>query len=171
MLMISEGLTMDLGKVSAIEQWPVPQQLCDVQAFIGFSNFYQGFIEGFSRIVHPLTALTKNDIPFMSSTTYERSFNRLKKSFTSGPIHCHFDLERKIVLETDVPNLVVTRVFSQYDNNDILHPVAYFSRRHFPPKINYAIYDKELFAIIWAFKEWHPHPEGSLHTIKVISNH
>jgi hypothetical protein len=52
------GLRMDLGKVRAIEQWPVPQWLRDVWAFIRFSNFYRRFIEGFSQIIHPLMALT-----------------------------------------------------------------------------------------------------------------
>jgi hypothetical protein len=49
--------------------------------------------------------------------------------------------------------------------------VAYFSRKHFPAKINYEIYDKELLVIVQAFKEWYLLLEGSPHTIKVISDH
>jgi hypothetical protein len=94
----------------------------------------------------------------------------LKKSFISAPILYHFDPGRKIVVETDTSNLVIVGVLSPYDNNDILHPVAYFSRKHSPAEINYEIYDKELLAIVQAFKEWHPLLKGSPHTIKVISN-
>jgi hypothetical protein len=78
----------------------------------------------------------------------------LKKLFISALILPHFNPERKIVAQTDARNLVVVRVLSQYDDdNDILHPVPYFSRKHFLAEINYEIYDKELLAIVQAFKE------------------
>jgi hypothetical protein len=117
-------------------------------------------------------ALTKMDIPFVWSTACQKSFERLKKSFISASILHHFDPERKITVETDASNLVVTRVLLQYDDDDdILYLVAYFSKKHSPAKINYEIYNKELLAIVQAFKEWCPLLEGSPHTIEVISNH
>jgi hypothetical protein len=69
--------------------------------------------------------------------------------FSTNPFS-HFDPERKIVVETNTSNLIVARVLSPYDNN-ILYPVAYFSRKHCYTKINYEIYGK-LLTIIWAFK-------------------
>jgi hypothetical protein len=111
----------------------------------------------------------------MWSTACKKSLERLKKSFTSAPILYYFDPEIKIVMETDTSNLVVIRVLSQYDDddddNDILHPAAYFSRKHSPAEINYEIYDKKPPAIVRAFKEWCPLLEGSPHTIEVISDH
>jgi hypothetical protein len=104
-------------------------------------------------------------------TTCKRSFKRLKKSFIAELILCCFDPERKIVVETDGSNLVIIGVHSQYNDNDILYPVAYFSKKHSPAKINYRIYGKELPPIVQAFKEWHPLLDGSPHTIKVISHH
>jgi hypothetical protein len=95
----------------------------------------------------------------------------LKKSFVSAPILYYFNTERKIMVETDASYLVIARVHSQYDDNDILHSVVYFSRKHSPPEINYGIYDKKRLTIVRAFKEWHPLQEDSPHTIEVISNH
>jgi hypothetical protein len=43
---------------------------------------------------------------------------------------------------------VSARVLSQYDNDGILHPVAYFSKKYSPTKCNHEIYDKELIAIV-----------------------
>jgi hypothetical protein len=77
----------------------------------------------------------------------------LKKSFVFTPILHHFDLERKIVVETNASNLVIAGVLSQYDDHHILLPVAYFSMKHFPVEINYEIYDKVLLAIVCTFKE------------------
>jgi hypothetical protein len=93
----------------------------------------------------------------------------LKKSFVSAPILSHFDPKRKIVVETDVSNLVIIRVLSQYDDDDIIYPVAYFSRKYSPAEINYEIYDEELLIIICAFTEWCSLLEGFPHTIEVIS--
>jgi hypothetical protein len=130
------------------------------------------FIEGFSGIVYLPTALTRNDTFFVSSPTCWRLFERLKKSFISARILCQFDTERQSLPETDTSNLVIRGVLSQYDNDDdILHPVAYFSRKHSPAKINYEIYDKEFFTIMHAFKEWLPFMEGSPHCIEGISDH
>ena len=39
-----KGLQMDPTKVSTIQDWPEPQKVQDVQAFLGFANFYQRFI-------------------------------------------------------------------------------------------------------------------------------
>jgi hypothetical protein len=128
-------------------------------------------MEGFTQIVHPLTALTNKDTCFVWLTACERSFERLKMSYVSVPIFCHFNPERKRVVETDASNLLIIGALSQYDNDDILHPVAYFSRKFSTAEINCEIYDKEHLAIVRAFKEWHPLLEDSRHTIKVIYDH
>jgi hypothetical protein len=62
-------------------------------------------------------------------------------------------------------------VLSQYDDDGILHPIAFFSKKHSPAEYNYEIYDKELIAIIQAFEEWRPELEGALYLILVLSNH
>jgi hypothetical protein len=68
-------------------------------------------------------------------------------------------------VEIDASDYVSTGVLSQYDNDGILHPVAFFSKMHSPAKCNYEIYDKELMAIVWAFEEWRPELEGALYPI------
>jgi hypothetical protein len=52
------------------------------------------------------------------------------------------------MVETEASSLTITGVLSQDDDDDILHHVAYFFRKHFPAKINYKIYNKEYLAII-----------------------
>jgi hypothetical protein len=66
----TEGVKMDPKKIETIKNWPQPKTLKDIQAFLGFANFYRRFILGFSVIVKPLTALTKKDIQFRWSKDY-----------------------------------------------------------------------------------------------------
>jgi hypothetical protein len=56
-------------------------------------------------------------------------------------------------VETDASDYVSARVLSQYDNEGILHPVAFFSKKYSPAECNYEIYDKELMAIVHTFEE------------------
>ena len=45
-----DGLHMDPKKVQVVVDWANPMNLKQVQAFIGFCNFYRRFIKGFSKI-------------------------------------------------------------------------------------------------------------------------
>jgi len=57
-LVISENkVVMDLVKVAGVCDWPTPENWTDVQAFIGFVNFYRHFIRDFSTIARPVKTL------------------------------------------------------------------------------------------------------------------
>ena len=83
----------------------------------------------------------------------------------------HFDPNEQCFVETDSSNYMNASVLSQPDDNGILHPVAYFSRRMSPAECNYEIYDKELLAIIRCFEEWKPELEGTGLPVKVLTDH
>ena len=54
-----EGISVDPEKIKAIEKCLVLKDVNDVQLFMGFTCYYQRFIEGFSRIATPITSLQK----------------------------------------------------------------------------------------------------------------
>jgi hypothetical protein len=59
-------------------------------------------------------------------------------------------------LETDASSYVSAGVLFQYDNQEVFHPVAFFSRKHTPAEDNYEIYDQELGAIMKSLEQWRP---------------
>jgi hypothetical protein len=75
---------------------------------------------------------------------------------TSAPVLAQIDLDHDVIVETNASDYVSAGVLSQYDDDGILHPVAYFSKKHSPAECNYEIYDKELMAIVCTFEEWRP---------------
>ena len=167
----SDGITMDEKKVETVQQWEVPTRVKDVQSFLGFANFYRRFIQGFSTLAQPLIALTRKDSPFCWTPTTQLAFETLKKAFTSAPVLLHPDLTKPFTIETDASDFAIGAILSQSDNNGILHPVAFYSRKFTPPEINYPVYDKELSAIIAAFEEWRPYLAGTQHRVQVVTDH
>ena len=165
------SIRMDPKKVQTIRDWKTPTCLTDVQAFIGFGNFYRRFVRDFSKIIAPMVNLTRKDVKFQWDLHCEESFNRLKEAFTSAPILAPFDWEKEIILETDASDYVSAGVLSQYGDDSILRPVAFFSKKHSMTECNYEIYDKELLAIVRCFEEWRPELEGTSSPIKVITDH
>jgi len=53
---------------------------------VGLAGYYRRFIEGFSKIVAPLTQLTRNDQSFTWTDKCEESFQELMRRLTSVPI-------------------------------------------------------------------------------------
>ena len=75
------------------------------------------------------------------------------------------------MVQTDASNFAIGAILSQSNNDGILHPIAFYSRKFTPPEINYPIYDKELSAIISAFEEWRPYLAGAQHRVQVVTDH
>ena len=106
---------MDKEKVKAIREWPKPRNLKEIQAFLGFANFYKRFIQGYSQICTPLTKMTKKEQPFYWECEQREAFEKLKKNFILAPILASFDLERKIILKTNASDQALGSCLSQLD--------------------------------------------------------
>lgn len=83
----------------------------------------------------------------------------------------HFDPEKECILKTDSSNYINAGVLSQYDNEGILRPVAFFLKKMSKEECNYKIYNKELLAIIWCFEECRYKLKGSGLPVRVIMDH
>ena len=175
LIVTTRGICMDPEKIQAIIEWQAPSCIRDLQAFLGFANFYRRFIKDYSKIAAPLTEATKyakdKSRAFVWTEDCHQAFMSLKQAFTCRPILMHFDYEKKTVVETDASNHVAAGVMSQYDNKGILHPIAYFSKKFQPAQMNYPIHDKELLAVILAFEHWRAELEGSRYQVDVLSDH
>ena len=98
--------------------------------------------------------LTRNDQPWVWTSGCQHTFYQLKESFTSVTILTYFDSALESIVETDASDYAVGAVHSQAQTNGRIHPCAFLSRKFSPAEMNYDIHDKEMVAIILAFKEW-----------------
>lgn len=130
----SFGISPLPDKVSSVMSWPTPVNVKHVQQFIGFTNYYRRFIANYSLLATPLTNLTKKDTPFIWSEACDQSFAALKSAISSGPVLRHADPDLPFTLETEASNFAMGAVFYQpaANDSDILHPVAFFSKKNRP---------------------------------------
>ena len=178
LIITTHGVKMDPKKVDAIVNWKSPRCLKDVQAFLGFANFYRRFIYGYSRLAGPLTSLMKTlhkgfTFPWNPDGPEEKAFQELKIAFSTAPVLLHFDPDKETWIETDASDYVVAGILSQIGPDGKLHPVAFMSKKMSPAECNYEIYDKELLAIVRAFEEWRPECAGTPveDPIKILTDH
>ena len=121
----------------------------------------------------PLTELTKKEKgkEWAWNHEAETAFKDLKHQFTTASILAHFDPAKPVIVERDAADLALGAVLSQRDEEGRLHPLAFHSRKFQPAEINYEIHDKELLAIVDAFKHWRRYCQGATHQVQVLSDH
>jgi hypothetical protein len=59
-----DGLAVDPKKVAVILDWKAPKDVRGIKSFIGMAGYYLRFIEGFSKIARPMTALLAKKVEF-----------------------------------------------------------------------------------------------------------
>ncbi|KAH9269327.1 hypothetical protein BASA83_008690 [Batrachochytrium salamandrivorans] len=60
----ADGLRMDPSKISAVQSWPTPKKVRDLQVFMGFTNFYRALIHDYSSMTGKSSPkLFKKDCP------------------------------------------------------------------------------------------------------------
>ncbi len=156
LLLFIEKLKMNLRKVQAVVEWSTSTNLTQMQFFVDFCNFYRRFIKNFSKIVRSLIQLTQKKMIFEWDQACQTIFDHMKKWMTEASILRHFDQNRKTILETDSFNYVNDDILSQYDDEETLHSMIYYSKNLSLAECNYKIYDKKLLAIIHVFEHWWP---------------
>jgi hypothetical protein len=71
---------VDPKKVAAILDWKAPKDVQGIKSFIGMVGYYRRFIEGFSKIARPMTALLAKKVEFKWTPACQESFEMLNRS-------------------------------------------------------------------------------------------
>ncbi len=171
LLIFINDLRINSRKVDVIRSWKVLQSLTYVQIFIDFCNFYRRFIKNFLKITQSMIKLIWKDHSFEWTEICQTIFERLKQQMMTVFVLKHFDSIREVILKTNFLNYVNDEVLSQYDDEDILHSVIFYSKNMISAECNYEIYDKELLTIIWYLKHWRFELKCTDILIKILIDH
>jgi hypothetical protein len=117
------GIFVDPSKVKGVLSWNILQNVSDIRSFLGLAGYYRWFIEGFSKIVKPMTELLEKGKTFEWTPRREASFQELKKRLTTTPVLTMSDMEKPFSIYCDASGQDLGCVLMQDG-----HVVAYASR-------------------------------------------
>ncbi|KAG0741236.1 hypothetical protein G6F22_005145 [Rhizopus arrhizus] len=164
-----KGVLPSSSKINAIREWPRPTNVQEVRQFIGLCSHYRRFISGFSTVATPLTDLTKGTGAKKRSIHWtsecELAFKKLKDLMSTAPVLQSPDLTKPFIIETDASDFGVGAVLLQKDNNNLLHPIAYESKKLSASERNYPPQERELIGILHALRTWRCFIDGSDYTV------
>jgi len=147
-------VSMDLVKVAGVREWPTLENKTDVQAFLGFVNFYRRFIRNFSAKARPFFDLTRSEQVWTWSRREQAAFEDLKTAVTTAPVLVSLQKSDPFRIEADSSDFTTGTVLSQQSTTDgKWHPIAFYSKSLSSMEQNYKIHNKEMLAIIYALEE------------------
>ena len=117
------GIAVDLSKVKDVLNWKPPTDVSEIRSFLGLAGYYHRFIEGFSKLAKPMTALLEKNSKFVWFDKCQASFEEFKKRLTTAPMLVLQDLSKSFSIYYDASRLGLGCVLMQEGR-----VVAYASR-------------------------------------------
>ena len=129
---VGQGMIKPIkAKVDAVERIPTPRTRKELQRFLGTVRYYMKFFQNFSAVASPLTNLLANTVKYVWSEITEKlnGFSKIKAILISEP---------------------------QVGEDEIDHPISYFSKKFDMHQRNYFTIEKECLAFIpeLSFQHW-----------------
>ena len=158
-ILTKDGVKMDDDKLKAVLEMPEPSSISEVRTLLGMVTYTCKFLKDLSSITEPLRILIKesNDpgFEFYFDEPQKESFQTLKKLMTSAEVLRFYSLKDPITVSCDASQAGLGCVIFQNGR-----PVAYGSKALSDSEYAYAQIEKELLAIVFAFKKFHTYVYG-----------
>ena len=123
---VSEGgIGCDPKKIEAVKNWPIPVTVTDVRSFLGFTNHYHRFIQGYAKITHSLNKLISGDNANYKKKKVEWTrecqvaFDELKNRCTQMPVLAYANYKKPFIVHTDASELGLGVVLYQRDDANV----------------------------------------------------
>jgi hypothetical protein len=164
------GIQPDPAKISAVQDFPKPNNLKVLRGFLGLASYYRRFVKDFAKIAAPLHYLMRKEQPFYWNDECQQAFEQLKQKLVSPPILIYPNFDKPFILFTDVSSFGLGAVLAQKDNDGKEHVVAYASRRTDQNERNYYATELECLAVVWAIQQFRPYLQSNV-PFTIITDH
>lgn len=151
--------------VKPVKNWPDPQNVKDVQSFLGLAGYYRRFIPNFSEIASPMTQLTKKNKTFIWTAKCSESFQKLKDLLIKAPILTFPTTEDHYILDTDPSANGIGAVLSQIHNGQE-RVISYASKTLNQAEKRYCTTKCELLAVVYFVKHFNHYLWGRHFTVR-----
>lgn len=141
-------------KINSVIKYRTPSSVHEVRQFMGLASYFRKFIKNFASIARPITELTKKERPWHWGAHQNEAFETLKSLLTDRPVLAIYNRDAKTELHTDASKVGLGGILMQYQADDTLKPVAYFSRVTSREEQFYHSYELETLAVVESLKRF-----------------
>ncbi|GJP43513.1 hypothetical protein CLOM_g2964 [Closterium sp. NIES-68] len=156
----TKGVKVDPRKIEIVQGWLPPKNLQELQRFLGFVKYVRRFIPNMAVVTAPLPDLLRKGTEYRWGEKEQVAFFALKTFLCSTPVFRIANPHHPFEVIMEASDIAIGVVLLQ-DFDEGLQPIAYESRKLHPPERNYPIHDKEMLAIVHAFKVWQCYLTGA----------
>jgi hypothetical protein len=155
------GIAPDPKKIKALNDWPVPKSLKELQSFVGLGNYYRRHVQMFADAIAPLTSITDKE-PFESQWNAEcdAAFMKAKEYLTSAEVLALPDPTLPYIVRTDASNFAIGGSLHQVQGGEE-RVLAYESRKLSTTARNWPTHERELYAYFHCFHAWRHYLHGA----------
>nr|GFB11449.1 reverse transcriptase domain-containing protein [Tanacetum cinerariifolium] len=148
-----KGIEVDKAKIEVISKLPHPTTVKGIRSFLGHAGFYRRFIKDFLKISRPMTHLLEKNSPFIFSNECIQAFRTLKDKLTKASILIAPNWDQPFELMCDASDYAVGVVLGQRIKKHF-RSIHYASKTMNQAKTNYTTTEKEMLAVVYAFKKF-----------------
>ena len=145
-----------------------PENVQEVQAFLGKINYYERFIQNLSEKASPLYSLLKKSLKFEWTNDCQVAFQKLKTDVISATKLSHYDETKSLILATDASQRGIGAVLMQ-KQNDEERPIAHASKMLSSTQQRCSQFERRALSIIYGVKKFHQYLYGCKFTL--ITDH
>ncbi|KAK3269137.1 hypothetical protein CYMTET_22402 [Cymbomonas tetramitiformis] len=148
------------AKCKAIQDLPRPEDKTGLRSILGMMNYYKGLVgepggPNYSELARPLNDLLKKEVMDIKGSwgrDQDESLQRLKDALCSGRCLRPIDYTKPIFLYTDWSNHGIGAVLGQKDEEGVEHICVAISRSLGKTEKQYASFQGEMLAAVWAVR-------------------
>ncbi|XP_063959342.1 uncharacterized protein K02A2.6-like [Lytechinus pictus] len=150
------GVHPDPDKVESIKRIPPPDNVKDLQKFLGMVQYLSPFVAHMADHTDALCGLLRKDSEWQWNATHQQAFEALKDRISESTTLTYFDSRKPTVIQVDASLKGVGAALLQ-DNK----PVAFASKALTPTEQRYANIERELLAVVFGCTRFHTYVFGS----------
>lgn len=154
------GIYKTQDKVRAIRETRTPENVKELQSFLGLVTFYGRFLKDLSTVAHPLHELLKRDAPWHWSADCQNAFEQIKRKIVSPNFLVHFQENLPVILVCDASSVGVGALLAHVMPDGSERPIAFASRKLNKAEVNYSQMKKEGLTLVCGVKKFHMHLYG-----------
>ena len=142
-------------QVTEICNTKAPNDIKELQTFLGISNYLGRFTPHLATLSAPLRDLCKSDVPYDWGPEHDAAFSALKKTISSSEVLRYYDNTKPLILQVDASQRGLGAALLQDGG-----PIAFASKSLTETEGRYTNIEREMLGIVFGLERFHQYVYG-----------